>query len=178
MRDKLLNMIEKKGKLPPLPAMISRLQAMIEDPEIGINEVAKVIQTDPVLAGRLIQLANSVFCRSGAFYATKLTRALSRLGLKMAMDIAYSLEMSKMFSQDNSLIEQESFWRHSLGLAVVSSRLTEHLDGSRDMQSHAYLAGLMKNVGVLVFSYLIPDEYSAFLKAIQGKATGKNSGSC
>ena len=166
MREKLLEMIEKKGKLPPLPAMIARLQQMIEDPDVGINEVAKVIQTDPVLAGRLIQLANSVFCGSSAFFATGLTRALSRLGLKMAMDIAYSLEMSKVF-QENEFIRQEDFWKHSLGLAVISSRLTSQFGGNRDLQSHAYLGGLMKNVGVLVFSHLIPKKYGAFLSTMK-----------
>ena len=163
MREKLLQSISTKGDLPPLPQTINRLREMIEDPDSGITEVAKVIQSDPILSGRLIQLANSVYFSGGAFQVTGLTRALSRLGLKMALDIAYSVEVPKLFS-NNKAIDQDEFWKHSLGLAIASSGIAKMYGANRDEQSHAYLGGLMRNIGIIVFAHLVPDEYSVFLK--------------
>ena len=92
MREELLKSIEQDGLLPPFPEIIRQLREMIEDPTTGMNEVAQVIQSDPVLTGRLIRLSNSVFGSSASFVVNDLNRALGRLGLKMAMDLAYSLK--------------------------------------------------------------------------------------
>ena len=59
MREELLKSIEQDGLLPPFPEIIRQLREMIEDPTTGMNEVAQVIQSDPVLTGRLIRLSNS-----------------------------------------------------------------------------------------------------------------------
>ena len=93
MREELLQALEQDGLLPPFPDIIIRLRKMIEDPDTGMDEVARVVQSDPVLAGRLIRLANSVFGSGTSFTTNNLNRALGRLGLKMAMDLAYSLKV-------------------------------------------------------------------------------------
>jgi len=165
MRNELLKAIEKKGDLPPLPSIITRLREMIEDPDAGINDVVQVIQSDPILSGRLLQLANNVYWSGGAFEVTTLTRAMSRLGLKMALDIAYSVELPKLFSS-NTIIDQNQFWRYSLALATASSVISRIYKGSRDQFSNAYLGGLMRNTGVLVFSHLVPTEYKLLLQEI------------
>jgi len=166
MREKLLDMIQKDGILPPFPEIISQLREMIEDPDTGINDVAKVIQSDPVLAGRLIHLANSVFGSSSVFFATELTRALSRLGLKMAMDLAYSLKMPNLF-KENACINHKIFWRHSLGLGIMSAKVAQSFDATPEQVSHAYLGGLMRKTGILLFANLIPEEYSVFLNKLE-----------
>jgi HD-like signal output (HDOD) protein len=174
MRDQLLEMIQKNGILPPFPEIINKLREMIEDPNTGINDVARVIQADPVLAGRLIHLANSVFGGSGAFYATELTRALGRLGLKMAMDLAYSLKMPNLF-QNTSVIDTRLFWRHSLALGIVSSKVAQTFEPNSTELSHAYLGGLMRKIGILLFSHLIPEEYGQFLEKMKVEFLEKQS---
>ena len=171
MREELFKMMEKEGVLPPFPEIIARLREMIEDPDVGINEVAKVIQSDPILTGKLIQLANSVYGGGSAFFATDLNRALSRLGLKMAMDLAYSLKLSNMFNQDD-YIDKTNFWRYSLALAVISSRIAKGYGARQEEMSYAYLGGLMRNLGALFFSSLIPTEYGKLLGGLRKKLEG------
>ena len=97
MRDDLLQAVEKTDDLPPLPEILQRLKTMIDDPESGVADVAQVIQSDPVLSGRLLKLANNVYWRRGGIEVTAVNRALGRLGLKMALDLAYSTELPKLF---------------------------------------------------------------------------------
>ncbi len=165
-RQKLLEAVQKEENLPPIPETVLRLRELIEDPESGIDDVQQIINSDPVLTGRLVQLANSVFAGGSGFVVTGLSRALSRLGLKMAMDVAYSLELPKMFSHTKG-INQSEFWLRSLGIAVISSTLSKQFDSDREFQATAYLGGLMKKIGVLIFCHLIPQEYAAFLKKVQ-----------
>ena len=158
MREELLQAIEQDGLLPPFPGIIQQLRDMIEDPNTGMNEVAKVIQSDPVLAGRLIRLANSVFGSSASFSTHDLNRALGRLGLKMAMDLAYSLKIPSIFPSKAGF-DYTMFWRYSLGLGVVASKLGEERGLTKDELSHVYLGGLMRNIGVLLFIHLKQDMY-------------------
>ena len=158
MREELLQALEQDGLLPPFPDIIIRLRKMIEDPDTGMDEVARVVQSDPVLAGRLIRLANSVFGSGTSFTTTNLNRALGRLGLKMAMDLAYSLKVPSIFPNKNGF-DYNVFWRYSLGLGVVASKLGEEKGLVKDELSHVYLGGLMRNIGVLLFIHLKKDLY-------------------
>jgi len=163
MREDLLKSIEQDGLLPPFPDIIRQLREMIEDPSTGMNEVAQVIQSDPVLTGRLIRLANSVFGSGAGFVVNDLNRALGRLGLKMAMDLAYSLKIPSMFPEKAGF-SYPDFWKYSLGLGVVASKLGEARGLSKDEISHAYLGGLMRNTGVLLFVHLQTEAYKELLK--------------
>ena len=165
-RPEILKTIEKESKLPPVPQTVIRLRRLIDDPDAGIAEVEQVIKSDPVLSGRLVQLANSVFASGSGFMVTSLTRAVARLGLKMAMDVAYSLEVPKMFDK-NTAIDQETFWKHSLACAVAASTLSKRRGDNRDEQANAYLGGLMRNIGILIFCHLMPRDYAVFLKKVQ-----------
>lgn len=165
IKDDLLERINKKGDIPPLPSTIQKLKKLIDDPNSGINDVAQVIQSDPVLSGRLIQLANSVYFSGRGFTVTSLPRAIGRLGLKMALDIAYSVELPKLFAKVKQ-IDQESFWKHSMALAICSSSIAKIFGFNTDEVSHAYLGGLMHNIGVLIFVHFEPEKYSSCIEKV------------
>ena len=80
MKEKLL---ETKGDLPPLSDILINLEGRINDPESDIEEISSLIQTEPVLSGRLIKLSNSVLFGGGRDEVLDLNSAIIRLGLKM-----------------------------------------------------------------------------------------------
>ena len=92
MREVLLKLIEEKSNIPPLPDILLRLESKIEDPKSNISDIAILIETEPILAGRLIKLSNSVFFGGGREKVEHLHGAILRLGLKMILDLAYTLE--------------------------------------------------------------------------------------
>jgi HD-like signal output (HDOD) protein len=115
----------------------------------------------------MIQLSNSVFFSSGGDKVEDLSQAIIRLGLKMILDLAYTLEVPKLFMKGKG-INQNKFWQHSLAVAILSRILSQRLKGLNVEQDMCYLSGLMHDIGIMVFNYLIPEEYSAFLKKISG----------
>jgi HD-like signal output (HDOD) protein len=165
VKDKLLKLLEAKGDLPPLSDVLISLEGRINDPASDIEEISGLIQTEPVLAGRLIKLSNSVLFGGGRDEVLDLNSAIMRLGLKMVLDLAYTLELPKAFKKSKSFDHVE-FWKHSLGVACLSRTLVMHSGGSKEDLEASYLAGLMHDVGILVFDYLIPDDYGAFIKTL------------
>ena len=83
MKEKLLKLLETKGDLPPLSDILINLEGRINDPESDIEEISGLIQTEPVLSGRLIKLSNSVLFGGGRDEVLDLNSAIMRLGLKM-----------------------------------------------------------------------------------------------
>lgn len=165
MREKILALLGKKGEMPPLPDILSRLSAKINNPECDLLEIAALIKTEPVLSGRLNKLANSVFYGGGLDQSRDISTAVMRLGLKMVMDLAYALEVPKMFLKTKGL-DQRQFWRHSLAVAILSKIIGKRLLKGKKDQENVYIAGLMHDIGMLVFCFLIPEEYAEFLKTV------------
>lgn len=165
MREKILALLGKKGDIPPLPDILSRLSAKINDPDCDLLEIAELIKTEPILAGRLNNMANSVFYGGGLDKSRDISTAVMRLGLKLVMDLAYALEVPKMFLKTKGM-DQRQFWRHSLAVAILSKIVGKKMLKGKKDQENAYLAGLMHDMGILVFCFLIPEEYGEFLKTV------------
>jgi HD-like signal output (HDOD) protein len=89
-----------------------------------------------------------------------------RLGVKMVLDMAYSLKLPGLFKKPKGF-NQLHFWTHSIGVAYLTRSLAYMVKISQEDIEFAYLCGLMHDTGILVFDHLIPDEYSEFLGTIK-----------
>ena len=165
MREKLLALVEEKGDLPPLPEILTNLERKVNDPDCDVLEISAIIETEPVLSGRLIRLSNSVLFGGGREKAEDLNDAVMRLGVKMVLDMAYSLKLPGLFKPKG--FNQLHFWIHSLGVAYLTRSLAYVVEVSQEEIEFAYLCGLMHDTGILVFDHLIPDKYSEFLETIK-----------
>lgn len=163
MRSKILQLVDKKVDLPPLPEVMLRLEAKVDDPDVDIEEIALIIESEPVLAGRLLKLSNSVFFGGGRDPVEDLAGAILRLGLKMVLDLTFTLEMPNLFKKVR-IPNQRQFWQHSLAVAVFSRIFCVRFDNVKCEPDLCYISGLMHDIGVMVFSYLIPNEYSNFIR--------------
>ena len=163
MRSKILQLVDKKGDLPPLPEIMLRLEAKVDDPEVDIEEIALIIESEPVLAGRLLKLSNSVFFSGGRDQVEDLAGAILRLGLKMVLDLTFTLELPTLFNKVR-IPNQRQFWQHSLAVAVFARIICIRFDNVKCEPDLCYISGLMHDIGVMVFSYLIPDKYSDFIR--------------
>jgi len=99
VREKILELIQTNPNLPPLPEILFGLQKIIDDPDCEVEDVYRLIKTDPVLSGRLIALANSALFGTGRDETRDLQDAVVRLGMKQVMDLVYALELPKTFKK-------------------------------------------------------------------------------
>jgi HD-like signal output (HDOD) protein len=151
---------EGRVDLPPLPSVAFKLrQALHED--IDFSQAARIVQADPVLATKLIQVANSPLYLT-AKRVTTCQGAISRLGLVGARNLIISMSMKGLFAAKDSNIKGllQEVWRRSLHLSVLCSVLagkTQRIDPDK-----ALLGGLIVQIGVipfLTFAQRFPAEY-------------------
>ncbi len=162
MRKKIIELIEGKPDLPPLPEVLLGLQKLMNDPDCEVEDVYRLLKTDPVLSGRIITLANSAMFGSGKDTTRNLEDAVVRLGMQQVMDLVYALELPRTFRKSKAF-DQVEFWKHSLAVAFISRSLAKKVLSDPDEWEVSFLAGLMHDVGILVLDNIIPEEYYKFL---------------
>ncbi len=112
--------------------------------------VVRVIGSEPTLAARLLQIANSAALNTSGTQVTDLRKAVQRMGLNMVRSaaIAFAMAQMKKASELKGLETQLSvLWQRCTGVAamcyVVARRLTKLNPDT------ALLAGLLHGVGEL-----------------------------
>lgn len=167
MREELLSLLNKNSDLPPLPDVVIKLQTLIYDPAANAKTIASMLELDPVLAGRILQIANSVYYARSATPIKLLPLAITKIGFNMVIKLVYSLKVITLFS-DRKLLDNKQFWRHSLSVALFTQELCKRSHAPQELLDVSYLAGLMHDVGIIVFGYLVPEKYGDFLMSIHG----------
>jgi len=78
--------------LPMLPKVATLVLELVNDVDSDMVTLAKLIQTDPALAGHVMRIANSA-AFSTAVKMSSLQQAISRLGMRNVADIALAASM-------------------------------------------------------------------------------------
>lgn len=151
--------ITRLDDFPTLPTIYSSLLDAISNPRSTVQDVADIISKDQSSSIKLLKVVNS------SIYGFKtridtVSQAIFLLGFNEVKNIVLSLSVFQIF---NSINSQSKFsvvdlWKHSIGVAVVSRLLGVTL-GIKNVENY-FLAGLMHDIGKLVFFKLFPDEYS------------------
>lgn len=148
--------------VPSLPEVIGRIREAVRDENKGTRQVAGLIQLDPGLTARLIQIANSPGYRN-YFPIDSCQMAVTRLGLKMTRNLVTCLVMHNVFNIKSEMLHKRLryLWQHSCQVAAICFVLAQLHKGKLEPEK-ALLAGLVHDIGVLpVLHYAV--DYPALL---------------
>jgi HD-like signal output (HDOD) protein len=140
------DIVSKNYTLPPLPENAHRIRRLINDPQTSTHKITKLLSSDPVLTGRLIQAANSPLFR-GLTTIQDIQSAVNRLGMTCIQNMVISLSVASIYvgNKDWVRTRMREIWNIGIKVAAVSevlSRRYRHLEGSE-----ALLAGLLHDIG-------------------------------
>jgi HD-like signal output (HDOD) protein len=147
-------------EIPSLPKVAVNLRkAMAKD--IGIGEAVEIIQLDPVISAKLIEVANCPLYLTKNSAKTCL-EAVNRIGLNATKNLVTMLSVKQIFQSKNPLIKKvmEQIWKHSIFISSISFVLAteaKHLNADE-----ALLAGLICDLGLipfLDFAANLPENY-------------------
>jgi HD-like signal output (HDOD) protein len=165
--------------LPGVPQIVTRLQQMLADPQVGTPQLVPVINYEPVLVGRVLQMANSAALNPTRKKVTDLRSAVTRVGFDLLRSaaLAYALrQLSQSHQVKDIRPHLEALWERSAWTAAVSFVIARKFTGvNRDI---AFLGGLMHGVGKLFiltraahFPFVLRDRtrYGAILRQWHGQ---------
>jgi len=141
--------LHEELELPTLPDIAIKLRkAMLND--IGIAEAVKIIQLDPVISAKLIEVANCPLYISATPAKSCLT-AVNRIGLNATRNLVISLSLHHIFKSQSPLIKKhlDDLWKQSLYISTLCHVLAS-ISNEVDPEQ-ALLAGLVCDIGALPF---------------------------
>ncbi|VAW94570.1 hypothetical protein MNBD_GAMMA22-2414 [hydrothermal vent metagenome] len=134
--------------LPSLPEIALKVRKAVNDENKSLRDLANLIQTDPSITARVIQISNSPLYKT-ATVARDCYSAISKLGMKTTRDIVTCLVLHNMFTTTYTLVRKrlETVWKESSYVAAISSVLARNV--AQLEVDTALLAGLVHNIGKL-----------------------------
>jgi len=136
--------------LTGVPQIVTRLQQLLSDPDVSIPKIVPVINCEPILVGRVLQMANSAALNPTRRMVTDLKTAVTRMGFTLlrGASLAYAFrQVSQAHSVKDIRPQIEALWEHSAWTAAVSYVIARKF--TKVNCDLAFLGGLMHGVGKL-----------------------------
>jgi HD-like signal output (HDOD) protein len=153
-------LLDQVDILPVALQILPRLQALLNDDNSSLDDIASTTRTDASLVSRLIHVAN------GAYFAlahgggcSSVEQALSRIGLNKAYSVVGYVAAKEVYCKFLTLygITGQQLWQDSVRTAFCMETLAPQIfvsSGSYEppLPGVAYTAGLLWPIGKMVIS--------------------------
>ena len=153
--------IKFSNTLPGFPLVIAQILATIDDPEGNTETLAGLIRHDPVIAARVLSLANLATAGTRRQAASSdIFTAVSLIGMSRVREMALLVGVSGYIGDIAPTGMVASFWQHSVAVGVCSDELARHTSGAASAAA-ALIAGLLHDIGQLWLHRLRAESFSA-----------------
>jgi HD-like signal output (HDOD) protein len=143
-RDHLIRSIDSPQAIAPLPRVCAQLAQLTAQQATDAVQLARLIQSDPALAGEIMRVANSPALRPRSAIVS-LQQAVSWLGVAEVRNIAMAVMLrGEVFVAPGHEPESEELWREAWLAALWAKEI------ARERRKHvesSFLAALMHRTG-------------------------------
>jgi len=153
--------LKATGQLPSPKGVALAVINLIQRDDVTMPEVARVVQSDPALAGRVLKLANSAHAGMRRPIVS-ISEAVSVLGFPTLRQVALGLSvLSSNRSGKCPNFNFQDFWSASLATAIATQILSANTKTSAE---ETFICGLLGNIGCLSLATLFPEQYGKVLE--------------
>jgi HD-like signal output (HDOD) protein len=157
----LFRMLESGYAIPPLSVVALDLLEAASKEDASNEQIVSLIEHDPSLTVRLLNLSNSAVFGTGDPIST-LSRAVMRLGHNQIKLMALSISLRDAFPMGKvEQFDYEQFWRISLYRGLIAKSLAWRSKAANPEE--AFLAGLTMEIGLpILFDLCIRGQPGSF----------------
>jgi diguanylate cyclase (GGDEF)-like protein len=157
--------LKNSGKLPTPSGVGLRILVLTRSEDCSLDDIAKVVQADPALTGRILKLANSALA-GGLQPATHVREAGVRLGLRTVCSVALGFSLiSGNRTGRCAGFDYDAYWSWSLASAVSAEQLSREL--RMGSSGEAFTLGLLTRIGRLALASVHASAYSRLLEQLE-----------
>ncbi len=169
-REDILDGLNNIAEIPTMPEVICKVDEVMNSSSASAASVADIIINDPAITLKVVKLANSPLFTRGR-RIDDVRQAIVQLGFREVRNIVLALSSVNMMRSVNN-IDHKKFWQHSITVGFAMKALAKFYkksDLDEEFLSTAFTAGLLHDIGVLVFDQFFPELYQDVLdSAVEG----------
>ncbi|MBT4502583.1 MAG: HDOD domain-containing protein [Gemmatimonadetes bacterium] len=176
LQQKIAEQVSHIDTLPAFPDLVMRLMRVIRDPNAEIEEIEKIISSDPSLMWKLLEVMKTPALAGRRRSDWTLRDVIMRLGIKKVGSIVQQIQLMNSFvtPQDNPF-DLRRFWEHSVGTALIADKIssTGAISFETDLEFNDYWLGtLLHDIGKFVLGLFYAEHFSKIADRID---PGQNS---
>ena len=142
--------------LPSLPDLYLELIEVMRTPDASLRDAARVISRDPGMSAKVLQMVNSAFFGLPR-HVGSVDQAVTLLGLDNVRGLVLSAKVFSQFDGRHSALDIAAMWQHSAQVGALARRIARDLELDGKQTDHAYMAGLLHDIGQVVLASESPD---------------------
>jgi putative nucleotidyltransferase with HDIG domain len=146
--------VDNVNSLPQFPDNVMLVQRLINDPNSEIADIARKISMDPALTADLLKIVNSAQYMM-AKKVDSIADAVKMVGIRGIKNLLYSYGTQKVLGDDTT--DKKQLWDHCYKTAFYAYNLIKNFHKERDLLDDAYVAGILHDMGKIIFSNVHPD---------------------
>ncbi|MBD3337203.1 MAG: HDOD domain-containing protein [Candidatus Eisenbacteria bacterium] len=162
----LRSIIGKLGDLPSRPETFAKLVETLKSQDVTPRELAGLIENDPAMTARVLQLANSAFFGLRQKISNPLS-AVTYLGVDNVRSLVLALSVFTAFTKKGvSQKITDEIWDHCVATGIGAKAIMKEEEQSSDDVEAAFTAGLLHDCGTLLLASYMPEEFTAIAEAV------------
>src|SRR5436305_11658956 len=171
VREKRVELIlQQLEDLPTLPAVAVKVLEVTSSESSDAQEVVKLIQSDPSLTARILQLVHraDVGVRGEV---TSVERAVILLGFDAVRSAVLAISVFEAFREaDKPLASQfrrDEFWKHCVAVACAAELIALTIKDPALNASEAFVCGLLHDLGKVALDAALPKSFNRVVEAAE-----------
>lgn len=148
-------LLEEVVTLPSMPDALARITELLDDPNCSLQDVGRIISSDPGIAMKTLRLVNSAYYGLGQ-EVTSVEHAVVLLGARVIKNLVLTATVFNTIQGS-----PERYLTHCVACGVAMRCLAEYgsLVEEVDNPNEAFVFGLLHEIGQIVISEYLEDEY-------------------
>ncbi|MGD9209654.1 MAG: HDOD domain-containing protein [Desulfobacteraceae bacterium] len=158
----ILQKLDRAKNLPTLPTVALKVNEMLNDYDVSVDQLTKVLEKDQSIVLKLLKLVNS------AFYGFKskiknIPHAVTLMGYNTLRNAVITVSVIDAFKIQDQIegFDINKFWFHSIEVAVIAKYLSENT--RLHPAEETFTFGLLHDIGKLVQLTIFSDLFKSIL---------------
>jgi HD-like signal output (HDOD) protein len=157
--------------LPVFPSIVNKILDTLDDPAFNLHELTSHIEHDPLIAARVLALANAAAQRTRNIPEIKdIYAATSLIGIGNVRKLALNCSIAG-FADDIAYDGMTNFWKHSVSTGLCCEEVASHT-GINITSELAIISGLLHDVGQLWLYYFYAGDFRSVCELSLSHGTG------
>lgn len=158
--------LDRARLLPAFPRVVHDVLETLDDEGATVGMLVAHVERDPVIAARVLSLANAAALSRGDDDVRDVRKAISRIGQSSVRKVVLGLSLADFARKARA---DANFWEHSVAVAMGAVELAAT---GRQPPGLAFVAGLLHDIGQLWMAYFQPLEFQMVRNAIVAEQCG------
>ena len=154
--------------LEPIPAVANQLLSIVDNPDTSMEDIANVIQYDPVVTSSVLKICNS------AYFGLKnpaesVKDAVNMLGTDQIVELVIMKSGAKTLSgsQKGYGLEGGGMWRYAVSSAVIAKQVAQKL--CLKNKNTIFTSALVKDIGKIILESHVSDSYQRIKDLVENE---------